>query len=200
MHPDQFTLLNSPDENVFRRSLKELEYHQQVLDLMELDRTAKIQIHVGGVYKNKQKALERFRARSDILTPTLRKRLVIEHDDRLYSLSDCLRLSKRTGIPVVFDTLHHECHNNGEKTRTAMISAQGTWTSMDGILMVDYSLQKSGAKKGKHAESIDMKAFKSFLDSTKNLDFDIMLEIKDKEKSAMKALSVLTKKTRGGKQ
>ena len=53
MHPDPFTLINSRDEAIFERSCRELLYHAQVLDAMELDRTAKIQIHVGGVYGDK---------------------------------------------------------------------------------------------------------------------------------------------------
>jgi UV DNA damage endonuclease len=47
MHPDQFTLINSVREDVFERSVKELEYHASILDLLLLDSAAKIQIHVG---------------------------------------------------------------------------------------------------------------------------------------------------------
>ena len=53
--------------------------------------------------------------------------------------------------------------------------------------MVDYSSQKKDALKGSHAESIDMKDFKNFISKSKGINFDIMLEIKDKEKSALKA-------------
>ena len=44
-----YPLLNSPAPAVFERSVAELEYHARVLDLLELDLTARIQIHVGGV-------------------------------------------------------------------------------------------------------------------------------------------------------
>ncbi len=60
----------------------------------------------------------------------------------------------------------------------------------DGIPMVDYSTQHPGRRAGAHAEGIDPVDFRSFLDASRPFDFDIMLEIKDKEKSALTALSI----------
>ena len=57
--------------------------------------------------------------------------------------------------------------------------------------MIDYSTQELGEKKGKHITSIDLKLFKKFLKDIKGIDLDIMLEIKDKEKSALKAVNLL---------
>jgi UV DNA damage endonuclease len=128
----------------------------------------------------------------------IKKRLVIENDDHLYNLKDCLYINQQTGgIPIVFDSFHHECYGNGESVKIALEEAMSTWDrNRDGLPIVDYSSQDLGNernnknRKGKHAETIDTRLFKTFLKETEGLDFDIMLEIKDKEKSALKALEV----------
>ena len=191
MHPDQFTLINSVDNAVFERSVKELVYHAQVLDLMELDMSAKIQIHIGGVYGDKAKSMDRFIKRFSELDEGIQRRLVIENDDRQYSLKDCLQLHAETGIPVLFDVYHHELNNSGELVREAFDLFHTTWKKKDGVPMVDYSSQQPVERKGKHAESIDIAHFKRFVEETKGYDFDIMLEIKDKEQSAIKAVDLL---------
>ncbi|MFH2201666.1 MAG: UV DNA damage repair endonuclease UvsE [Elusimicrobiota bacterium] len=191
MHPDQFVLINALDEDIFRRSVAELEYHAEVLDLLGLGRSAKFQIHVGGVYGDKPAAMRRFVARFAKLPAAVRRRLVIENDDRLYSLADCLELHRAAGVPVLFDSFHHSLLNNGEPVAAAMDAAAATWGKRDGPLMVDYSSQKKGHRRGSHAESIDLRDFRKFLRLAGGRGCDIMLEIKDKEASALKALGLL---------
>ena len=196
MHPDQFTLINSLDNRVFENSVRELVYHAQVLDLMELDTNAKIQIHVGGVYGDKEKSMRRFVERFEKLDEIVKRRLVIENDDRGYSLRDCLKISAEAGIPVLFDVFHHEVNNFGETIREAFGLFVKTWKETDGLPMIDYSSQRKGEREGKHIETIDLGKFGNFLEETKPFDFDIMLEIKDKEKSALKALKVASQDDR----
>ena len=191
MHPDQFVLINALKDDIVERSIRELEYHCTILNEMDLDSTAKIQIHVGGVYGDRPSAIARFVDRYKSLNPSLRRRLVIENDDRLFSLKDCLRVHEKTTIPILFDAFHHHCLNNGETLRQGLELARQTWKKSDGVPMVDYSSQLPGHRQGAHAKSIDVQLFQYFLNHTKGLDFDIMLEIKDKEKSGLKALEVL---------
>jgi len=191
MHPDQFVLINAKDKRIVENSIKELEYHCKLLDAMGLDSTAKVMIHVGGVYGDKEKSIERFIQNYKKLPAFVKKRFVIENDDRCYSLKDCLYINKKLKIPIVFDKFHHECKNNGESIKKAMTQAKRTWKKKDGLLLVHYSDQKKGARKGSHSEHINPKKFKKFITITKNIDYDLMLEIKDKEKSALKALDLI---------
>jgi UV DNA damage endonuclease len=191
MHPGQFTLLNTPDDSVLENSTRELLYHAQVLDAMALDSTAKIQLHVGGVYGDKGKGILRFIERYKSLDEQIKNRLVIENDDRNYSLTDCLRIHAEIGIPVLFDVLHHELNNSGEGLKDAFALFTKTWEEEDGIPMVDYSQRRTAGLNIRHSESIDVEQFKRFLEQTRPFNYDVMLEIKDKEKSALRALPIL---------
>ncbi len=188
MHPDQFVVLNSKNKEIVKKSIKEINYHCQVLDAMNLNQDAKVQIHIGGVYNDKQKSIQRFIKNYIKLKPNIKKRLVVENDHISYSLKDCLIVNKEVKIPIVFDVFHHECLNNNETVIQAMKKAAKTWSEKDGKLMVDYSSQKNEKRKGVHADTIDVKLFRFFLNQIKKIDCDIMLEIKDKEKSALKVI------------
>ena len=60
-HPGQFTVLASPTQKVVDGAWNELNKSGQIMDLMGLPRSrmAKINIHVGGAYGNKETALVR---------------------------------------------------------------------------------------------------------------------------------------------
>ncbi len=198
MHPDQFVLINALDGGIVERSVSELDYHAKVLDSLGLDSTAKIQIHAGGVYGDKEAAISRFIQRYARLPPRIKKRLVIENDDRLFSLKDCLSIHRKTGIPVLFDSFHHSLLNNGEGLRDALLLAKKAWKKKDGPLMVDYSTQQEGSRPGTHATHIVSSDFRRFLFHARGIGMDVMLEIKDKEKSALEALAILNSRNGSG--
>jgi len=191
MHPDQFTLLNALNPEIVRRSIAELDYHVDVLELLELDVTAKIQIHAGGIYGDKPSAIQRLISTIKALPTRIRERLVIENDDRLFSLRDVLQVHDITAVPILFDTFHHHLLNHGETLPDAFRQAARTWQAKDGVPMVDYSSQQTGMRVGRHSETIDIEDFKRTVTAMNGLDLDIMLEIKDKEISAARALAVL---------
>jgi UV DNA damage endonuclease len=192
MHPDQFTLINSINYEIFERSKNELKYHTQILDLMKLDTSAKIQIHVGGAYGDKKKSMERFVRRFNELDGLIARRLVIENDDKLYDLNDCLKINSQIQIPILFDVFHHKLNNSGNKTiEESFKLTTKTWNEKsDGIPMVDYSSQEPNGLPRQHSEAIKQEDFELLLKQTEPFDFDVMLEIKDKEKSAIKAIEL----------
>lgn len=191
MHPDQFNVLSSPNPEIVRRTLGELAYHCKILDLLGLDTTAKVQIHLGGAYGNKREAMKRFATAYLGAGEFLTRRVVIENDDRIYDLEDCLSVCEVTSAPVVFDVFHHTLLNRGEPIREALSRACRTWSGRDGVPMVDYSSQQPDARRGTHARTVDLKAFRWFLENVSGLDIDILLEIKDKEKSGLKCLKAI---------
>ena len=73
-----------------------------------------------------------------------------------------------------------------------------TWNKkVDGTPMIDYSSRNNAENKKdtqirkiKHADTIYTNSFGKFLKRTEGLDFDVMLEIKDKEKSALRRLKL----------
>ena len=193
MHPGQYTVLNSDKEEVFKKAVEEIIYHVDVLDLLGLDKRAKINIHVGGVYGDKKAGMSRFIDRYKGLDQRVKDRLIIENDEKSYSVSDCLKISDETGIPVTFDNLHHKINNNGEDLKSLLKKVFKTWKEGDGPPVVHYSSQKPEEREGRHVDHINEKHFRKFLTDMKGFNFDLILEIKDKEKSAQKALKIIKK-------
>ncbi len=191
MHPGQYTILNSPREEVVFNAVKDLEYHCNVLDAMNLDETCKVTIHIGGIYGDQKAAMGRFISNYKKLPSFVRKRLIIENDDKSYSLKDCLKISSELDIPVVFDFFHHACLNNSEYEVIALKNAMKTWKKKDGLPLTHYSEQKKGGRKGSHSETIDLIEFANFLKKVNGLDFDVELEVKDKEQSVLKVYTGL---------
>jgi UV DNA damage endonuclease len=186
MHPGHFTIINSLRQEVIDKSIKDLEYHNDVMDLLKLDDSHKMQIHVGGVYGDKEESKKRFIENYNKLSLQLKKRLVLENDDKYFSCRDCLEISNKTGIPILFDVFHHHLLNNGESDKEMALLASKTWRKKDGIFMVDFSSQAKGKRIGAHSYYINEESFTKFLNETKCIEKDIMIESKGKEKSVLK--------------
>ncbi|MDR4151472.1 UV damage endonuclease UvsE, partial [Bacillus thuringiensis] len=58
-HPDHFVVLNSPEENVFKQSVKTLQMHKKLLKGIGIEHKQRCVLHVGVWYKDKEIALER---------------------------------------------------------------------------------------------------------------------------------------------
>ncbi len=187
MRPGQYTVLNSPDRNVVKSAVRDLEHHCGILDEMELDATAKVQIHLGGVYQDRTRALRRFVQRVSTLDEDNRRRLFEDNDERSFPLAHCLPVAREAGIPVVLDTFHHGLLNYGESLPQALRLAGTTWAKEDGLPIVDYRSPRSAGRRGSHPETLDESDFAHFLHQSRP-HVDLMLEVKDKEHSALRAL------------
>jgi UV DNA damage endonuclease len=192
-HPGQYTVLNSEDAWVQALAVEELEVQAELMDGMGLGPEAVVVLHVGGGAGGREAALARFEAGFERLGDAARARLVVENDDRTFALTDVLELSRRIGRPVVWDVLHHHCHDPDRiEDREALRLALETWP--DGVTpKIHYSSPKTALdEKDKrlvlpqlraHADLIDPIGFEHFLTETAAglPDFDIMLEAKGKD-------------------
>ncbi len=111
MHPSQYIVLNSPDERIARAAVADFAYHAAFLDALGTGPEAKIVTHVGGVYGDRAAAMERFCRRYDALPEAIRRRLVLENDEISYPVTDTFAIHERTGVPLVFDILHHRVND-----------------------------------------------------------------------------------------
>ena len=131
-HPGPFNVLASPNESVVVKTIKELNDHSTQMDLMGLPASpmAKINIHVGGAYGEHEKSLARFCKNFKRLSPNAQARLTVENDDKanLYSTKMLVEgVSNRVGVPVVFDSHHHELGPQDLDYHDAFYLARETW-------------------------------------------------------------------------
>jgi UV DNA damage endonuclease len=110
-HPGQFTQLGSPRKEVITAAIRDLDFHSELLSLLKLppqqDRDAVMILHLGGAFGDKPATLDRFRENYAKLSDGVKKRLVLENDDVIWSVHDLLPLCQELNIPMVLDFHHH---------------------------------------------------------------------------------------------
>jgi UV DNA damage endonuclease len=189
MHPGQFTVLNSPNQAVVDAAVADLEYHARFLDALSADTSSKLVLHIGGRYAgtgNEAAAAERFYAVASGLPDAVRRRLVLENDDRLFDADEVLAVARRLRVPVVFDWLHH--HANPCRTPVAELlpAIFDTWREADGRPKVHLSSQAAGAPPGAHARLISVDDALAMCAVMPSQPFDCMLEAKEKDRALLK--------------
>jgi UV DNA damage endonuclease len=188
-HAGPFTVMSSPNPVVATASITELEYHADVFDLLGLDVSHKLQLHLGGVFGDPEASLARCISTYQELPEKVKRRLVIEHEERSFGFPEVMKMHAATGVPVIFDTLHHQVRDNGRDFWEDFDEAASTWKDRDGIQLVDFSTQDPDKKPGAHALTLDESAFKEFIHELGARNVDIMFEVKDKDISVLKALA-----------
>lgn len=194
MHPGQYTVLNSPDEEVVSRAVEDLNYHTRFLDSLGVGPEHKIVLHIGGVYQEKERAMQRFVESYRMLSEAIKKRLVIENDDRSYTVSEVLAISQTTGAPVIYDNLHNAINTSDVSKDDAywIELTRKTWKPADGRQKIHYSQQSPDSRIGAHTRTISLDPFMDFYRQVSREDLDIMLEVKDKNLSAVKCIIATT--------
>lgn len=192
MHPGQYTVLNSPKDEIVNKAIEDLNYHTSLLDSMGLNAEHKIILHVGGVYDSKVESTERFMNNYTLLSKSIKNRLIIENDEKNYSFSDVLNICKAINAPMVFDNLHNECFGDNNYTLDKLFElAKSTWSNENCNMKVHYSQQDTKKKKGSHSPTIFTDDFLKYYSVAKNYNLDIMLEVKDKDFSAIKTINLI---------
>jgi UV DNA damage endonuclease len=183
MHPGQFDVLCSPSESVVRKTIKDLNQHSEIMDLMGLPVSHQfpINIHLGGTYGDKESAAKRFCENFAKLSQSARARIVIENDDKgaQYSVTDLYNMVyMRIGTPITFD-FHHHRFNTGELSEEAALRlAYTTWhghTPLTHYSSSKKTFEDPSVIARSHADHIYEKI------NNYNLSFDIEVEAKAKD-------------------
>ncbi len=204
-HPGQYIVLSSVREDVVAAAIAELAYHDRLLSALGLDRSHKIVLHPGSGAADPESARTRFAAGHERLTPGAAARLALEHDER-WPLETTLGWARGLGVPVVFDAFHHRLAPSleGLRVRDVVQLVGETWGREDGRQEVHFSTQAAGKRPGAHAETIELDAFAEFVAAVGDLPLDCILEVKDKERSVLRAQPLLAalppRRTRGAER
>ena len=189
-HPDQFCVLNSVKSDVVSNSVKILEYHYNLLNMLNVNDKILI-LHVGSSTFGKENSISRFINNFNKLPIYLRKCIAIENDDKVFNVNDVLKISKVTSIPVVLDYHHHLCN----KSDFSFADIFNSWGNSR--VKMHFSSPKNKRDYRSHNEYINGDDFINFIEILKKYDrdIDIMLEAKGKDDSLFRLVRYIKYKT-----
>jgi UV DNA damage endonuclease len=187
-HPSPYGVLASVRGDVVTNAIKDLRQHAEIMDLMGLDQTHfyPINIHVNTTKPTREEAAERFCQNYALLPDTVKKRLVVEVDDKKsqYTAVDLHHMvHSKIGIPITFDYLHNKCNPSHLDEKQALALCLSTWP--EGVpAITHYSDSRKNhedplCKEVAHSDWLYEKI------ETYGMDFDIELEVKMKEKALL---------------
>jgi UV DNA damage endonuclease len=213
-HPSQFVVINSPDPELCRKSVADLESQAEILDAMEMGPEAVLVIHAGGTYGDIESGMDRWVNTWKSLSEPVRRRLVLENDDLRYSAGNVLSIHERTGVRLIFDVQHHQCLNpEGLELLPTFRKFLATWSGSEARPKMHFSsprtemreVQRRDRKTGKkktvllppvwtgHADFNHPFEFIAFMRSVEDLEFDVMLEAKAKDLALLRLRQDLLK-------
>ena len=197
-HPGPFNVLGSPKEDVVTKTIKELNTHSEIFDMMGLPDSpyAKINIHVGGTYGGDfAGTAERWCRNFFKLSINCQNRLTVENDDKasMWSTRHLYNyIHKVIHIPIVFDYHHHKFCTGGQTEQEALELAMSTWHGVTPVVHYsqDRSVEHNDPKIRPQAHS---DSYWTAIE-TYGHDIDVMLECKHKEQGLFKMRQLLEEK------
>ena len=195
-HPGQFTQLGSPRKEVIKASVRDLEYHDELLSLLKLpeqqNKDAVMILHMGGIYGDKAATLDRFRENYAQLSQSIKNRLVLENDDVCYSVHDLLPICEELNIPMVLDYHHHNIIFDADQIREGTLDImevydriKATWTRKGITQKMHYSEPTPSAITGRQRRKHNPRV--TCLPPCP-ADMDLMIEAKDKEQAVFELM------------
>ncbi len=192
MHPGQFNCIASPSENTFKNTISDLSYQATFLDLLGTGKDSVMVIHGGGLYGDKEKAKQRWCENFYKLPKNVQNRLVLENCEKIFNIEDCLEISEKINIPVVFDTHHYTCYNlmhPDEKLKDASYYIPlilKTWERR-GIKPKFHVSEQGSGRCGHHSQYIEtIPDYLLEIPEKYGINIDIMIEAKMKEQAIFK--------------
>ena len=191
-HPGQYNVVGTPNEKAFQQTANDLKYHADVLDLMGLDYNSVMVVHGGGMYGDKEKTKDRWCRQFKMLPENVQKRLVLENCENCFSIKDCIDVSKKIHIPIVFDTHHFECYkikHPDEKflePRYYIPVILNSWKFRN--VKPKFHVSEQGAGRcGHHSDFVEViPDYLLSIPRKHNIEIDIMIEAKKKEQAIFK--------------
>ncbi len=141
-HPSPYCVIASERDDVVKKSIKELRQHAEIMDLMGFEESHfyPINIHINTTKPSKEEAADRFCKAYLDLPENVRRRLVVEVDDKKsqFTSHDLYHfVHKKVGIPITFDYLHNFCNPPEEMSEKQSLElCLSTWP--DGIAAITH--------------------------------------------------------------
>ncbi|WP_462412651.1 UV DNA damage repair endonuclease UvsE [Neobacillus sp. Marseille-QA0830] len=182
-HPDHFVVLNSPDKEILKNSLKTLQMHQHLLKGMDIDPEHRCVLHVGGGYDDKEKALEQFIHNWAFVPASIQKMIMLENDDTTFTVKETLYLCEKLGVPMVFDYHHHLANHEEPDWQEDWDRVKATWAHSKLPIKMHISSPRSDHDFRAHADHVDPQMFLNFLQEIKGTvpEIHCMIEAKQKD-------------------
>lgn len=186
VHPAQYSPLNTFNEDILHNVMKDFEYHDKLLNMMG---GSDMITHVGGMYGDKEKAKINFINNYFKLSESIREKLRLENDDKVFNVEDVLEISDVCGIPVCLDIHHHNCNPSNRDIKELFPLIYKTWEGF-GIPKTHISSGRDYHADKAHADYVKREDMESFLNIIGGYNVDIMFESKKKELSVLELIDL----------